>query len=285
MSKIPVFYFHRDRLSFAVVLSLLFFGGLGCKSSQKSTSPVVKEEHKPEDKTAPDLQDHIEEHSFKARTVSAKASVKTDIGGEQNSFTINLRLYTDSAIWISISPLLGIEVARVFITRDSVKFIDRLNNKYSVSGYQYLNDLFQVNIDFDIIQGVLTGNIFSYKKNRFNSVYIEDKYYILSTLSKRKLKRSLEEIDIDKPIVQDLWVSDTTYRVVKLNIEDNRVGKSLVTDYDDHRQTEGGLFPFISRTQIKAGKEAHIEIEYSKVTLNNDIDFPFSVPSGFTPIR
>ncbi|MBK8414658.1 MAG: DUF4292 domain-containing protein [Bacteroidetes bacterium] len=37
---------------------------------------------------------------------------------------INLRIKTDSLTWISKSPLLGIEVARVMITRDSVKFMD-----------------------------------------------------------------------------------------------------------------------------------------------------------------
>jgi hypothetical protein len=285
MSNIASARVFSHYLKMIIALAVLVAGLQGCKTRHKAIPPVVKDEKKPEDKTAPDLQQLIAGHSFRARTLSAKANVKTNIGGEQNSFNINLRLYTDSTIWISISPLLGIEVARIFITRDTVKFIDRINNRYSVSGYQFLNDLLNVSIDFDIIQGVLTGNLFAYKKNKFNSVYIEDKYYILSTLSKRKLKRSLEEIDIDKPIVQDLWVSDSTYRVVRLNIEDNRVGKSLVTDYQDHRQTEGGLFPFISNTRIKAGKDAQIEIEYSKVTLNNEIDFPFTIPSGFSPIR
>ncbi|MBK7856213.1 MAG: DUF4292 domain-containing protein [Bacteroidetes bacterium] len=99
----------------------------------------------------------------------------------------------DSVIWISISPALGIEVARVLITKDSVKVIDRLSNKYKLTDYKYLNDLLRMNVDFDIIQGVLTGNLFSYKRNRLSSVYLEDKYYILSSLGKRKLKRSLEE--------------------------------------------------------------------------------------------
>ena len=71
--------------------------------------------------------------------------------------------------------------------------------------------LLRMNIDYEIIQGVLTGNLFSYKKNKFNSVYNdEDKYYILSTLGKHKLKRSLEEKDPNKPIIQDMWVSDST---------------------------------------------------------------------------
>src|SRR5688572_13161300 len=232
---------------FFILATFLLFSWVGCKSRGKTISPVIRDDKKPEDKTAPDLQQLISDHSFKTRTLTAKASVNSIVGDQENSFNINLRIYTDSIIWISISPLLGIEVARVMVTRDSVKFLDRLNKKFSVSDFRYLNELLQLNVDYDILQGVLTGNLFAYKKNVFNSVYIEEKYYILSTLSKRQLKRSLEDVDISKPTVQDLWVDGTSYRITRLNVEDQRVNKSLLTDYEDHRQTEGGLFPFKSR--------------------------------------
>lgn len=267
------------------ITAMLFMAFFGCKTSHKATDTKVKAENRPTDKTAPDLQQLITNQSFKATTVSAKASVKTEIGDNTNTFNINLRLQTDSVIWISISPLLGIEVARVMITRDSVKFMDRLNNRYSVSDFEFLTKLLKVNVDFDIIQGILTGNLFAYKKNKFNSVYIEDKYYILSTLSKRKLQRSMEDIDPNKPIVQDLYVDGSTYRITRLNVEDQRVQKSLLTDYEDHRVTDGGLFPFKSKTIIKADKTAKIDIEYNKVVINTELEFPFSIPKGYEQIR
>lgn len=266
---------------FSVMAAVFLFLLPGCKTAQKSVEPKVKEEHKTVDKNAPDLQELISENAFKAITFSAKAAVKADVGDQATSFNINLRLKTDSIIWISISPLLGIEVARVMITRDSVKFLDRLNNKYSVSDFEFLNDLLHMSVDFDIIQGVLTGNLFSYKKNKFNSVYLEEKYYILSTLSKRKLKRSLEDMDPNKPVVQDLYVDGTTYRITHLSVEDQKVQKYLLIDYDDHRQTEGGLFPFHSNTEVKAEKNVKIDIKYTKITLNNNLEFPFTIPSGY----
>ncbi|MBL0073210.1 MAG: DUF4292 domain-containing protein [Bacteroidetes bacterium] len=275
--RIPVILF--------VVVVAVMTGLSSCKTRHKAQVPVVKDDKNPDDKSAPDLQQLIYDNSFKVNSFSAKASVKTNIGDQSNSFNINLRIKTDSVIWISVSPLLGIEVARVMITRDSVKFMDRLNNKYSNSDFRFFNDLLNVNIDFEIIQGILTGNLFSYKKNKFNSVYIEDKYYILSTLSKRKLKRSLEDIDPNKPIVQDMWVSYQNYRITRLSVEDQRLQKSLLTDYSDHRQTEGGLFPFFSKTVVKAEKHVNIEIEYNKVTINSDPEFPFNIPSGYEKMR
>ena len=208
-----------------IIAAVLFFAA--CHSSRKASAPKVKDDKKTEAESAPYLEERIDSSSFRARTFSAKADVTTRQGENTLSFNINMRVKSDSIIWISITPLLGIEVARVMVTPDSVKFIDRINKKYSVTDLEFFNRLFDINVDFDIIQGIITGNLFAYKKNKFNSVYTEEGQYILSTLSKRKLKRSLEDIDPSKPVVQDVWVSDSNYRISRLSVEDRKLNKSL----------------------------------------------------------
>jgi hypothetical protein len=278
-----------NRIGTSVWVMAVFFAAMmfqSCHVFRKAEEPKVKEPRNTrEDRSAPDLQQLIRENAFKAGTISAKASVKTEGGQQEGSFNITLRLQTDTMIWISISPMLGIEVARILATRDSVKFMDRLNNKYALADYQFLSQMLDVNVDFDILQGVLTGNLFAYRKNKFNSVYVEDSCYILSTMSKRKLKRSLEDVDITKPVVQDVWVEDSTFRITRLSIEDLRVQKSLLTDYFDYRQTDAGLFPFKSSTMVKAGQQMRISIEYDKVSVNNALEFPFTIPKGYEKIR
>lgn len=277
---------NRSRSTAMVAIGLTaVFLVQGCSIFRKAEEPKVKEPRNVADRSAPDLQQLIRENAFKARSISAKASVKTEGGQQEGSFNITMRLQTDSLIWISISPLLGIEVARILVSRDSVKFMDRLNNKYALTDYQFLSQMLDVNIDFDILQGVLTGNLFSYKKNKFNSVYVEDSCYILSTLSKRKLKRSLEDVDVTKPVVQDVWVQDSTFRITRLSIEDLRVQKSLLTDYYDYRVTDAGLFPFKSSTLVKTVQQMKILIDYEKVSVNGSLEFPFTIPKGYEKIR
>ncbi|MEP7170148.1 MAG: DUF4292 domain-containing protein, partial [Bacteroidota bacterium] len=200
-----------------LLLTCFFFTILflsSCNLFRKTEKPIViKHNRKLEDRTADELLKAINDSSFSAEWINGKASVESDIEGKTNSFDISLRIKKDSIIWISISPLLGIEVARVLITKDSIKFMDRFHKKFQVSNYDFLNDLLKMNLDFEIVQGILTGNIFAYKKSKFNSVYIEEnQYYILSTLGKHKLKRSLEEKDPNKPVIQDMWISDTMFR-------------------------------------------------------------------------
>jgi len=234
-----------------------------------------------------ELMNRLDSSAFKATWINAKASVTTIQEGSETSFNISLRAKRDSIIWISISPLLGIEVARVIITSDSVKFLDRLHNQYQVSTFETINKLLQLKVNFEIVQALMYGNFFAYKKNenRFNSVYLEDKYYILSSLNKKKLKRSLEEKDLNKPVIQDVYINSGYYRIIKMSVEDQKIGKTLLTDYDDFRITDAGQFPFKSTTKITADKDFEIQIEYGKLTVGQEQEFPFTVPSNYERVR
>ena len=89
---------------------------------------------------------HFTDLGFKWFT--ARVSANTVIDSKSNSFNANLRIKRDSVIWMSISPGLGIEVARVYITPDSLKFINRINNTYFKGDYRFLNSLLQIESNF-----------------------------------------------------------------------------------------------------------------------------------------
>src|SRR5687767_12031726 len=66
---------------------------------------------------------HISFNSF-----SAKVNIDySGSDGKKYDVNANLRMLKDSAIWISANAVLGIEAIRVLVTRDSVKFLDKLN--------------------------------------------------------------------------------------------------------------------------------------------------------------
>jgi hypothetical protein len=277
------------RLSLAVIaLPVLLFCN-GCKSRKhaQSDSSVPAVAKPMEDRSVQELLDKLELNSFKANWMSAKASVSTVKDGNETSFNISMRYKRDSVIWISISPLLGIEVARVMVTPDSIKFLDRLHGKYKVSSFESINKLLQLKVNFDIVQSLLVGNFFAYKKNenRFNSVYLEEKYYILSSLNKKQLKRSLEEKDPNKPVIQDVYVNDENYRITRVQVDDQKINKTLITEYSDFRETNAGIFPFKSFTKVTSDNTVEIRIEYGKVTAGEPQEFPFNIPSNYERVH
>ena len=269
------------RFLFILFLTVTLFSA--CKTRQKTISTVPTVVKPMEDKSVQDLLAKIELNRFNATWMNGKASVTTNENGSSNSFNINLRFKRDSVIWISISPLLGIEVARVMITPDSIKFMDRIHGKYDISTFEYINKVLQLKVNFEMLQSILTGNFFAYRKNenRFNSVYMEDKFYILSSLNKKKLKRSLEEIDPNKSVVQDVYIEDEHYRITKIKVVDQKIAKNLETQYSDFRPTDGGLFPYRSDTKIDADKKFEIAIDFSKINVGETQEFPFTIPKSY----
>lgn len=272
-----------------IICSVLFtFSLYSCKTRKAAQPAAPVGEVKPMKGNSVDsLLDKVQQHSFKAEWMSAKANITTVDSGNETSFNINLRMRKDSVIWISVSPLLGIEVARVMITPDSIHVLDRLHSKYQISSFDYINKLLDMKVNFEIVQALLTGNFFAYKRNenKFNSVYLEDKYYILSSLNKRKLKRALEEKDPNKPVIQDCYISPELFRVVTMSVEDQKINKSLLSNYSDFRDTDYGAFPFKSTTHIAANKTFDINIEYTKVQTGEPQEFPFTIPPRYEKIR
>ncbi len=145
----------------------------------------------------------------------AKISVDSDINNQTNSFSANLRIKKDSAIWISISPALGIEVARVLITPDSLKFINRINGTYFKGDFKYLNELLQIEVNFKMIQAILLGNVYLHYSIE---QYIRDREnteFVLSTLKKRRIRRDID-LEIPQILTQEIWFSSIQNKIVRM---------------------------------------------------------------------
>ena len=258
-----------------------------CKTTKKTTAiaavPVTDTINT--QITAQQLLDSVTKHAFAPSFLSAKANVEANLTDDNKSFNVTLRIKNDSAIWISINALLGVEAARVLITKDSLKLIDRIHNKFAIADYDYLSDILRIKVDYKTIEQILLGNFFAYRnENRFNSVYTEDNYFILSTLNKRKLRRSLEDKDPNKPIVQDFNIDPATYRIQTMNVDDDRINKNMHTTYSNFLQLPEGLLPLNSETFITAEQRIGIKINYTKVNTGTAEDMPFRIPDSFERI-
>ena len=87
-----------------------------------------------------------------------KAKVKYKDEDQGLSFTMQLRMIKDEAIWIS-GTFLGFEVARVLITPDSLKAINKYEKTYTLRSMNDLKEEFDVDqLDFGLIQDLFLGN-------------------------------------------------------------------------------------------------------------------------------
>ena len=278
-----------------LLLVLVPFFLHSCRSSRKAAqkSPVtdstaINEFKAAEGKSKRNLIAKLKENEFRFDYLTSKFSAKVDLNGKEQNVNVSVRAKRDSILWMSFS-LLGIEGARMLATTDSVKFIDRMANKYFTGDYKYLSNLFNTEIDFELLQSVLIGNsVEFYDEDEKLKSSRDSCCYLLSTIRKAKIKRILNRDPANqnfKELVQRIWLNPETYKVVRIVINDFQTGRIFEAEYSDFRNVEGSLFPYKSDFSIQAAEKIKVELEYSKVSLEKPGSFSFSIPASYERIR
>lgn len=91
-------------------------------------------------------------------TFSGKAKTRLDINGNDNDVTLNIRVSRGHKIWISITAIAGIEVARAQITPDSLQVINRLQSVYLKKPFSYVYNYASRQINYKTLESLLVGN-------------------------------------------------------------------------------------------------------------------------------
>lgn len=105
------------------------------------------------------------------------AKISIDDNSVLTNLKANFIIAKDSAIMVSVSNPLGIEITRAILMPDSIKVIDRLNKTYVEAKFKELERKFSVALDFYQIQSILTGdykNTFSINKENSNNEIISE---------------------------------------------------------------------------------------------------------------
>ncbi len=203
-------------------------------------------------------------------TFSAKINVDY-VDAEDKSYNVNafVRMYKDSAIWVSVNAIFGIEALRALITRDSVKILDKQNKVYTARAVEYLQEVTALPLDLRSIQDIILGNpVFiegeksSYTNNNetVSVLIIGNLFKNLVTLqagSNQILRSKLDDTDVTR----------------------NRTGDLTYSDYEN----KGG-FDFATKRKITMAekKKLDIKLEYKQVDFNESLTFPFSIPKNYT---
>jgi hypothetical protein len=203
--------------------------------------------------------------------LSARTRVKYDDGIKDISGTANVRMAYDSIIWVSITPGLGIEAARLLITQDSVFFIDRINKKYMKLGYEDMSKVYQFDVDFGMIQSIILGNLI-YPYSRQNLRKGTDGYVY---------QQKTKEILISN------FIGLETQKLERFDARDLRNDNSISVNYSNFKQVGEELIPYDIRAdfEYKTGTipKTSIEIGYSKAEFEDQsLNFPFSIPTKYT---
>jgi len=289
MTERNQFTYHQFTLLFFLIISLL---GVSCRTLKPITPPVTPPETVNQHldfKTPKALSNYLMMNEFKYNWLTSKFSADVVTEDNKQSFTVSVRARKDSAMWLSVS-VLGIEGARMLITQDSVRFMDKLNNKYFVGDYQYLSKLLNIDVDFETMQSVLIGNSMEfYDEDEKLKSTKDSTFYLLSTIKKRKLKKALKEntdnIQGKEELAQRIWLHPLTFKVYKIVINDFPNNRTFTANYSNFQVIDSSYFPFKANFVIQAQKRITLDIDYSKVVHDKPQTMPFNIPAKYERIR
>lgn len=205
-------------------------------------------------------------------TFSGKAKTKVLFGDSSQDVTLNIRVQRDKAIWISVTALLGIEVARILITADSVKILNKLQGEYIVKPFSYIYKYTTEGVTFSTLQDLLLANVSLplLKTESLTVASSEDEVQLIGVKDNLAFHYSLNQNDRPK--------------VFRLNT----IGANgkLEAVYGRFVSTEGYEFPQTQQLTLNAQTiKVEALLDYNKVEFNQSIETPFTAPNRYKVIN
>jgi len=231
----------------------------------------------------------IKENEFTYNWINAKAKVETLIDSKEEGFDIKLKIRKDSAIWIQIEVVGGlVNVAKLLITRDSVKMVDYIHKQYFKGDFNFINDQLNADLDYDVVQAVLFGNSAEFHDDEDKLKPVTDRtncHYMLSTERKRRL-RKIQQGDIElKKALQTLTLNPDNFKIIRNEFIDPATNRVFTADYKDFKLKDSVFAPYHVDIDIIAEKKANIKIEYVRIEKNIPQKLNLNIPEKYEPIQ
>ena len=279
----------RHILLFLIVIAIT--SSTSCRNRKKIQEPKPPTTNCKLTPRAPrNLVNDMRKSEFKFDWLSARLYCQAkDDSTNPISFDVALRMRYDSIIWMNVmDPVIGIKAARVLITKDSVFFVNYLDNSCFSGDFTYLSQMLGTEVDFDMMQSLLVGNSVSFydedDKLR-SSVNFTDCRFVLSTVRKRKLKKVLEgQKPISEPI-QTITLAPETFKILSILFLDEQ-NRTFTAEYSGFDTGDSLALPHQANFYAKGlQKSATLIMSYKKIQINQVQQFPFSLPDDCTPIN
>ena len=269
---------------------------------------------KPLKKRAPSfLVNHNVKDDFQFEWLSMKISANVKSEGKNDSFKANIRIRKDSVIWVSISPALGVEMVRVLITPDSIKYVSKVpNNKhYYLGDFSAMTNITMMDLDFSMIQDILMGNgvMMDKGEDKFVSLIDKQSYCLISKFNRhlrrilgfdektvlpsstftvnglsKEYQKALRRGSVDDLMVKQFWLDKKHFRVQRALYNDLYNMRDIEIIYNEFEDHEGQLYPEHGLLKVST-PETWTELGFNviRVRTSKTLDFPFTIPEDYEP--
>lgn len=256
-------------------------------SSCKSPRSIIKAPLKEQGSSF--LFKKLTENELQYNTFKASFTADYEKDKKKTSVSGTIRIKKDSLIWCSVTPGLGIEAARMAISPDSLKIINKMEGTYILNEFNFINELINKGLDYDMLQSLIIGNDFSIYENSSFKADIDNHEYRLSTLNRHKLRKLSKSADSLADIIpfEQIFLDPTNFKISKVFIKEiDKNDRTFQATYIDHVLINNQLVPQTVEFNINDGEnKIHLLLKYSKIQIDPIQSYPFTIPVKYKMVK
>jgi hypothetical protein len=262
----------------ALVL-LVSFAAISCRGRKDH---VFKRDKTPINKA--EISTKMDERFSGFGEYSSKMNVKYADSKQSIAFSAKVRISRDSIIWISISPALGIEALRIMATRDSVFLMNKIDRTYYAGDYLYLKEVLKADVDFQMFQGILTGQSLFAQEDDNYEMYLKEGMLVLSNMNEEE-EENLMANGLGG-ILKKIIVDPNEFSIRQQTFQDFENKKGLKLSNTSHTMVDKTLFADkIFVLLFDRDENSSVELDVSGIKAEKNQSFPFKIPPKYEPIR
>ncbi len=203
------------------------------------------------------------------KTLQSKVKIELIQGDKEQGLTFSFRMEKDKVIWLS-APF---GLARMMITPNKVRFYNKQDNEYFDGDYKLLSDFVGVDLDFMKVQNIVLGQAIYDLKDEPYQVAVNGNSYALEPKDQKTL---LELFYLINP---------SHFKMDSLQMYQQLQKRMLQVNYSSYQEIDKQILPQNIRiVAVENADEVAITMEFKSVSLNQEVRFPFNIPSGYKEI-
>lgn len=204
------------------------------------------------------------------KTLSERTILTWDDGNTAQQFNANIRVKKDSLSWMSLG-MFGFEGARVLISPDSFRLVNKLTNEYLVRDYSFIQSWILMPVNFEMLQQIIAGQKISVNE-KAKLVVAEDSSYVLYLESEKLLEK--------------IWVDTQNYTLKKILLKDKLLKQDMTVTFGSYNSLNQK--PFSYKRSIVIHRDASImklSMDITKAHIDEELNFPFEVNDKYKRVE
>ncbi len=259
------------------IIIILFSVGILGMSSCNLFKKNIKDDKTNEMTELKNITENVNKNSVQFQTFSANFTGKYSDNKQSLPLKGIIKIQKDKYIWLSIRPFLGIELARILLTPDTIKYINKVQKTFSTGNYNLLKKKYGLEINYKTVENLLMNKIFFYPSDKSLLNY--------KLLKEGNTNKIISESKINNRIIVHTIVTENNLlKKTSLKISQQNIEMKII--YDKFLKFNDKFFP--EKLNIFAKKisdNMNVEILYKNINFDKDITIKFKIPSIYKEIK